>query len=198
MSRIDPPQKPNPLTRLTWWIAKRKAGGDRVPEPVAIQSHHPSLQRGYSMFELAFGRSDKVEERLKLLAELKAGAVCGCEWCMDYGSWLARGEGISEEQLRAMPSFRESDLFDEEEKLVLEYAEGISRTPVNVPDELFARLRERFDEPQIVELTFAAGIENLRARVNWALGIGSQGYSEGSFCVRPEGAQPREAAAQSV
>jgi alkylhydroperoxidase family enzyme len=198
MSRIDAPQKPNPLTRLTWRIAKRKAGGDRVPEPVAIQSHHPSLQRGYSMFELAFQRSNKVPEKLKMLAELKAGAVCGCEWCMDYGSWLARGEGISEEQLRAMPSFRESDLFDEEEKLVLEYAEGISRTPVHVPDELFARLRERFDEPQIVELTFAAGIENLRARVNWALGIGSQGYSEGAFCVRPEGAQPREAAAQSV
>lgn len=195
MSRIDPPENPGLLTRLTWRIARRKAGGDRVPEPVAIQSHHPSLQRGYSMFELAFGRADEVPARLKMLAELKAGAVCGCEWCMDYGSWLARGEGISEEQLRALPNFRESDLFDESEKLVLEYAEGISRTPVEVGDELFGRLRERFDEPQIVELTFAAGIENLRARVNWALGIGSQGYTEGAFCVRPEGGSAQHAAA---
>ena len=73
---------------------------------------------------------------------------------------------------------------------MLEYAEGISRTPVEVPDELFARLRERFDEAQIVELTWAASIENLRARFNWALGIGSQGYAEGAFCVRPERSAP--------
>ncbi len=71
---------------------------------------------------------------------------------------------------------------------MLEYAEAISRTPVEVSDELFGRLRERFDEPQIVELTYAAAIENLRARFNWALDIGSQGYTEGAFCVRPEAA----------
>lgn len=189
MARIDPPQKPDLMTRLTWRMAKRQAGGGRVPEPVAIQSHHPALLRGYGIFELAFKRTKKVPGHLKLLVELKAGAVCGCEWCMDYGSFLAADQGISEEQLRAIPSFRDSELFDEDEKLVLEYAEGVSRTPVDVSDELFAQLRERFDEAQIVELTFAAGIENLRARVNWALGIGSQGYTEGAFCVRPESLQ---------
>ncbi|MDP9189620.1 MAG: hypothetical protein M3O25_10260, partial [Actinomycetota bacterium] len=94
--------------------------------------------------------------------------------------------GVSEEQLRALPEFRDSELFDADEKLVLEYAEAISRTPVDVPDELFERLRARFDEAQIVELTTAAAIENFRARFNWALGIGSQGYAEGAFCIRPE------------
>ena len=33
MSRMDPPKL---YDRLTWRIAKRKAGGDRVPEPVAV------------------------------------------------------------------------------------------------------------------------------------------------------------------
>jgi 4-carboxymuconolactone decarboxylase len=187
MARLDPPANPGPLTRLTWRIAKRRAGGGRLPEPVAIQGHHPRMMNGYGAIELAFAGSHRVPERLKLLAELKAGATAGCEWCLDYGSWLARGAGISEEQLRSLPTYRESELFDADERLVIEYAEGISRTPVDVPDELFARLRERFDEPQIVELTWAAAIENLRARFNWALGIGSQGYSEGAFCVRPEG-----------
>ncbi len=89
---------------------------------------------------------------------------------MDFGSWLATNEdGITEEQLRELPNFRDSDAFDEDEKLVLEYAEGITRTPVEVSDELFERLRERFDEAQIVDLTWAAAIENLRARFNWAL-----------------------------
>jgi alkylhydroperoxidase family enzyme len=105
---------------------------------------------------------------------------------MDFGSWLAKESRITEEQLRELPNFRDSDAFDEDEKLVLEYAEGISRTPVAVPDEVFERLRRRFDEPQIVELTWAAAIENLRARFNWALGIESQGYADGAVCVRPE------------
>jgi alkylhydroperoxidase family enzyme len=112
--------------------------------------------------------------------------MAGCEWCLDFGSWFARGVGITEQQMRDLPRFRDSDAFSDDEKLVLEYAEGITATPVDVSDELFERLRARFDEAQIVELTYAAAIENLRARFNWAVGIESQGYAEGGFCMVPE------------
>jgi alkylhydroperoxidase family enzyme len=186
MARIEPPSKTGPLTSLLLRMAKRQSGGT-LPEPFALQAHAPGLLRGYGIFELAFMRSKRAPERLKALAELKAAALCGCEWCMDFGSWLAnRDAGVSEEQLRELPNYRESDVFDSDEKLVLEYAEAISRTPVDVPDELFERLRSRFVPEQIVELTYAAAIENLRARFNWALGITSQGYSEGAVCIRPE------------
>ena len=189
MARIDPPAKPGPVTRLAHRMARRKTGGERVPEPILLMSHAPLMMHGYAGLEEAFGRSKHAPEKLKALAELKAAALAGCEWCMDFGSWLAKNEsGVTEEQLRALPNFRDSDAFTEDEKLVLEYAEGISRTPVDVPDEVFARMRERFEEPAIVELTWAAAIENLRARFNWALGIDSQDYSEGAFCVRPEDA----------
>jgi alkylhydroperoxidase family enzyme len=186
MARIKPPERPGPITRLALWIARRKSGGT-LPEPFAVQAHHPTLMNGYGAFEWAFMRSHQAPEKLKSLAELKAAALCGCEWCMDFGSWLSRNTaGVTERQLRELPNFRQSDAFDEDERLVLEYAECISRTPVEVPDELFARLRERFDEPQLIEITYAAAIENLRARFNWALGITSQGYSEGAVCIRPE------------
>ena len=186
MARIDPPGRMGPLTRMLLWIARRQSGGT-LPEPFAIQAHAPGLMKGNGIFELAFMRSKKAPANLRALAELKAAALCGCEWCMDFGSWLSQHEaGITEEQLRELPNFRDSEAFDSDEKLVLEYAEAISRTPVEVPDELFARIRGRFDPEQIVELTYAAAIENLRARFNWALGITSQGYSEGAVCIRPE------------
>lgn len=184
-TRIAPPARPGLLTRLVWRLTRRKVGGT-LPAPVAVMGHHPRLMNGYGALELAFEGSKRAPKRLKHLMELKAGAICGCEWCMDFGSWLSKGVGVTEEQLRALPSFRDSDLFDDDEKLVLEYAEAISRTPVEVPDQLFARLRERFDDAQLVELTFAAAIENFRGRFNWALGIGSQGYAEGAYCIRPE------------
>ena len=53
---------------------------------------------------------------------------------------------------------------------MLEYAEEMCQTPVVISDELFARLREHFDDEQIVELTTAIAIENFRARFNNALG----------------------------
>jgi alkylhydroperoxidase family enzyme len=186
MARIEAPEKPGPLTRLTWRIAKRKSGG-QLPEPFALMGHTPGMLNGYGMLEMSFGRTKSAPENLKALVELKAAAIAGCEWCMDFGSWIATHEsGITEEQLRELPNFRDSDVYSDDEKLVLEYAEGITRTPVDVPDEVFDRLRERFDEAQIVELTWAAAIENLRARFNWALEITSQNYTEGATCIRPE------------
>ena len=186
MARIDPPENPGPMTRIAWRVAKRQAGGT-LPEPFALMGHSPLMLQGYGGFETAFKRAKHAPKRLQSLVELKAAALVGCEWCMDFGSWLATNEdGITEEQLRELPNFRTSDAFDDDEKLVLEYAEGITRTPVEVSDELFERLRARFDEAQIVDLTWAAAIENLRARFNWALGIDSQNYTEGATCIRPE------------
>ena len=145
MARIEG-RKAGPLLRLVYRIAQRQLGGERVPEPVTVNAHHPLLMSGYGGLEFAFEHSRKAPKKLKLLAEMKAAAVAGCEWCLDYGSWLSRHGGLTEEQLRDLPRFRESDAFSDDEKLVLEYAEGISQTPIDVPDELFERLRARFDE----------------------------------------------------
>jgi 4-carboxymuconolactone decarboxylase len=62
----------------------------------------------------------------------------------------------------------------------------MSKSPVDVPDSLFAELRRDLDEGQMVELTAAIALENYRGRFNWALGIGSQGFSDGQVSVAPE------------
>ena len=69
---------------------------------------------------------------------------------------------------------------------MLAYAEGMSRTPLAVPDDLIAELGKHFDERQMVELTASIAWENWRARFNHALGIEAQGFSEGAFCPIPE------------
>ena len=69
--------------------------------------------------------------------------------------------------------------------LLLGYAVGMSRTPVEVPDTLFARLREHFDEAQLVELMYVIAWEHLRGRFNLALSIGAEGFSAGMVCAVP-------------
>ncbi len=78
---------------------------------------------------------------------------------------------------------------------MLEYADGMSRAPVEVSESLFGRLRKELSEAQLVELTAAIAWENYRARFDHAFGIEAQGYSEGAFCALPERPQARAAAA---
>jgi alkylhydroperoxidase family enzyme len=75
-----------------------------------------------------------------------------------------------------MNYFRESPLYSDDEKLVLELAEAISSTPARVSDELRARLEARFDRPALIELAATIGWENYLARVNRVFGFESEGF----------------------
>lgn len=82
--------------------------------------------------------------------------------------------GISEEKLLALLDWESSPLFDEVERLVLEYADSITITGRDVSDELFARLRARFSDDAIVELTEIVAWENASSKFNRALRVPSQ------------------------
>ena len=99
---------------------------------------------------------------------------------------MSRETGISEEQLSALSRFEASTCFAHDEKLVLRLAVALTRTPSEVTDELFAALRQRFSERELVELTAAISWENYRARFNRTFAVDSEGFSEGKFCPLPE------------
>jgi AhpD family alkylhydroperoxidase len=194
MSRVAGPRRPGPFARIAYWVAKRDYG--KLPEPLEVTAHHPGILRGYGVLEWETGRAHAVEAHLKDLAGTKAAAMVGCEFCIDIASAISAKSGVTAEQLADLPRYRESDRFDETEKLVLDYAAAMTATPSFVSDELFDALRSRFDERQLVELTSAIAIENYRARFNWAFGIGSQGFAAGAACALPE--QPAAAGAAAA
>jgi alkylhydroperoxidase family enzyme len=172
------------LARMAFSYSKREYG--TVVEPTRVYAHHPTIMLGYGALESATAKADRVPHDLKALAATKAAALAGCEFCMDIGSSVSTKAGVSEAKLRALPEHATSDEFSDVERLVLDLAVGMTRTPVDVPDDLYARLAEHFDEAQLVELANEIAIENYRARFNWAFAIGAQGFTEGAFCVRPE------------
>lgn len=166
----------------------RKLAGrspERGLEPLEMFAVLPGLLRGYGRLEQATAKLHGTTRRTHALATLKAATLTQCGYCIDLGSAIARRWGLTDEEVLALPSYRTSDLFSETDKLVLDYAVGMSRTPVEVPDELFAALRQRFSEAQLVELTHLIALENLRGRFNLALGIGAAGFSEGMVCAVP-------------
>jgi len=185
-ARIEgiPDNRAGLMARSAYSYSRRAVG--KVMEPTRVFAHHPTLMAGYGALEYATEKADRLPSDLKKLASTKAAALSGCGFCIDIGSALAGEAGVSEAKLRALPEYRTSAEFTDVERLVLDFAVGMTRTPVDVSDELFAALREHFDEAQLVELANEIAIENYRARFNWAFGIGSQNFTEGSYCVRPE------------
>ena len=99
---------------------------------------------------------------------------------------MGRQSGVTESQLAALPDFEDAAEFSGTEKLVLRYAVAMTKTPVEIPDELFDALKHVFDERQLVELTSSIAWENYRARFDHAFGIESEGFYKGALCLLPQ------------
>lgn len=62
--------------------------------------------------------------------------------------------------------------------MALELGERMTVSTERVDDDLIARVRKHFSEEETVELVAIAGCENMRSKMNVALGVEAQG-----FCV---------------
>jgi alkylhydroperoxidase family enzyme len=154
-------------------------------EPMEIWALQPKMMMGMGRFNQAVRKGKSVDERIKNLVELKGAQMIGCEYCVDLGSQICRNSGFSDAELLALPRYQSSDLFTDREKAALDYAVAVMRTPVEVTDELFTRVRSYFDDRQLVEITALLTLVNLD-RLNAAFGIGSAGFSDGMVCVLPD------------
>ena len=172
---------PKMMKKLT---GRAPQGGSGM-EPIEIWAYQPKMMMGMGKFNQAIRKGDSVDERLKNLIELKGSQMIGCEFCVDLGSQICRNSGLSDEELLALPNYRTSDLFTDREKVALDYTSAVMRTPVEVTDELFARMKAHFTEKQMVEITAHLTLVNLD-RFNAAFGIGSAGFSDGMVCLVPD------------
>jgi alkylhydroperoxidase family enzyme len=177
MARIslDPPK--TQAYRLTERFTRRRYGA--VLEPLAAVGHNAQVARAYGVLELQVERWRSLDTGLKDLAVLASAAQIGCSWCLDFGYWEATmRHHVPPEKVRAVPSWHESEEFTELERLVLEYAEAMTQTPPAVTDDLVDRLSQHLNEAQLVELTAIVAVENLRSRINAALGLTAQGFKD--------------------
>lgn len=83
--------------------------------------------------------------------------------------------GVPDEKILALDAFAESPLYDDTERVALEYADAISLSGRDVDDELFARVRSHFDDDALVELTAVVAWENSSSKFNRAMRVPSQG-----------------------
>ncbi|POX43878.1 carboxymuconolactone decarboxylase family protein [Streptomyces sp. Ru72] len=176
MARISLTPRRTLFFRLMEWYSKRTYG--KVLDPGRALAHQPRVLWSDLRFEQSVAKWNKLDPDLKALAEMASSAAIGCAWCMDFGYWVSRERGMAREKLVDVARWRDSDVYTELERDVLEYAEAMTATPPAVDDALAARLLGRLGEPAFVELTAMVAVENLRSRINAALGLTSQGFKD--------------------
>jgi AhpD family alkylhydroperoxidase len=166
---------------LNLWT--RRTYGQEM-EPMLAMLHHRKVTTTVARFEMGVAKWSRVDTGLKELAQLSVASQIGCSWCMDFGYYLSRTNGMDVAKLEQVAEWRSSTVYTALERQVLEYAEAMTATPPTVTDEMVAGLRSELDDAQLVELTEIISVENLRSRTNSALGLTSQGFK--SQCDLPQ------------
>jgi AhpD family alkylhydroperoxidase len=192
-TRIEPlaPQRAGLLTRAMYRVAKRRFG--EVPEPFTVTANHRGLLIAGAVHETMLERVSKtLPASVRELAVFWTARTVGCSWCVDFGSMLQRLDGLDVERLKEIDDYATSPRFTDDERAAIAYADAVTTDPHTVTDEQVADLRTRFGDAGVIELTYQIGVENMRARMNSALGITEQGFNSGDACRVPWVTEPGE------
>jgi alkylhydroperoxidase family enzyme len=124
-----------------------------VPNSVLTMQRKPKLVKALAALNgAAMDPQGEVDLGFKRLVGHFASKAAGCKYCMAHTVLGAKNFGVDEAKLAALWDYAASPLYSDAERVALEFAAAAAQVPNAVTDELFARLRRRWSETQIVEL----------------------------------------------
>jgi AhpD family alkylhydroperoxidase len=170
--------------RLILAAQRRKYGAEL--EPARLWGRLP---RSFLFLTLLYRTLDRagspIEPALRALVQVQVSRVNWCDFCVDLNGAAALERAVAPEKLAALDDYERSPLFTERERAALCYAQSATDPARRVDRGCFERLRARFDEQAIVELTALVAFQNLSSKFNAALGVPAQG-----FCALPAKREP--------
>lgn len=129
----------------------------------------PELVKKLQDFSMSIAKSGHIEPQLSLLVDIRASQMNGCAFCVDMHVKEAKLHGERELRLYHVAIWRESPLFTPKERAALAWTEALTQiAPTGVSDELYADVREQFDDKELSTLTFRVMGINAWNRANVA------------------------------
>jgi AhpD family alkylhydroperoxidase len=133
-------------------------------------AHRPPLAKGMLQLAGALKLHRSLGERLVELVRLRVAFHNQCRSCMAIRYRDAVADGVSEALVCSLEKPEEAPDLSAAEKAALAYADALATDHLAVGDATFARLREHFSEPEIVELgmtiAFFVGFGRLAATLD--------------------------------
>lgn len=113
-----------------------------------------------------------LDHKLYELIKLRASQINGCSFCVDMHAKDLMSLGESTDRLLLLPMWREVPIYSEEERAVLELTEYVTTiSHEGVPEAVYERVRQFFDEKQYVDLIMAIIAINAWNRIGVATGM---------------------------
>ncbi|BBX15634.1 carboxymuconolactone decarboxylase [Mycolicibacterium duvalii] len=130
---------------------------------LATLLRHPDLTRGYLHFNAHLLLNSTLSPRIREVALLRAVHLRGCDYLWDHHIAIAERAGVTAADLDRIRAGDSSDAVD---RLVVATVDEIDRSHT-LADDTWMRLREFFDERQILDLLFTVGCyQSLAVAVN--------------------------------
>ena len=173
--------KPKPLNTYPWFIRlffwKQKKTYGEVLDPGLLWGRSPKV---FATLALLFGainrRRSPIPGPLRSMITVRVSQINHCPFCIDINSAVMLKRGVPQEKLEVLDVWQYSDLFDEVERVALEFAEAVTHSGERVSPELMARLKEHFDDDAVIELTGLIAFQNMSSKFNSALDVPAQGF----------------------
>jgi hypothetical protein len=137
---------------------------------VAVFAHVPPALRHLMAMLMELREAATLPKRYLEIAIVTVSKLNECHYCVAHHKPFLAVEGISPEGIDRLLEPANPEL-DETDRLVIEYATVVWETPNRVSDALFGRMRARFSEAEIVELTLRTTLCGFFNKFNDALGI---------------------------
>ena len=110
-----------------------------------------------------------ISPRIHALLRFRAAMRIGAASVAEQHATICRLEGWKEEQMNAAGVGYDSPAFSEDERLLLRYADDLSRTPMDIDISVVRQLRQHFSEDQLLEVAASICQENFKARFATAI-----------------------------
>ncbi|MEM9608669.1 MAG: carboxymuconolactone decarboxylase family protein [Actinomycetota bacterium] len=111
----------------------------------------------------------KMTAKHRELGQTRAGWAVGSQFVFSQHCKAMRDVGFTDEQVAAIPSWTVATCFDEAERAVLAYTDGLVLQHGRVPDAVFDELQRHLSDEQILELTYVTCTYAMHATMSRAL-----------------------------
>lgn len=128
-----------------------------------------------------YAKTTGFDRKLVELIKIRASQINGCAYCLDMHTKDARHIGETEQRIYLLNAWREAPFYSDAERSVLELTEAVTLIANNgVPDDLYQRVREHFDEKQYVDLIILINTINCWNRLSISMKNVPGDYKPGS------------------
>ena len=111
-----------------------------------------------------------LSSKIKRLIGYLASTVSGCRYCQAHTIRAAERYGSDDKQLNEIWDFRKSTAFSKKEKIAFEFAIASSSIPNRVDEKISSKLREYWDDGEIVEMLGVISLFGFLNRWNDSMG----------------------------